>query len=85
MEAGQAVRWRAEWTRIQGGFVDDPRASVREADTLVATVMQGLAGTFADRKQQLEGQWQAGDEVATEDLRLALRQYRSFFDRLLRT
>ncbi|MFI8100589.1 hypothetical protein [Streptomyces sp. NPDC086023] len=85
VEAGQAGEWRAEWSRIQGGFVDDPRASVQEADGLVATVMQSLAGTFADRKQQLEGQWQAGGEVATEDLRLALRQYRSFFDRLLRT
>ncbi|MFJ7157177.1 hypothetical protein ACIQUQ_19805 [Streptomyces sp. NPDC101118] len=85
LASGKASEWREEWSRIQGGFVDDPRASVREADGLVATVMQSLAGTFADRKQQLEGQWQAGGEVATEDLRLALRQYRSFFDRLLRT
>ncbi|WP_262371142.1 hypothetical protein [Streptomyces sp. WAC01526] len=55
------------------------------ADALVAEVMQLLATTFADHKQGLEGQWHRGEEVATEDLRLALRQYRSFFDRLLST
>ncbi|MFF1736201.1 hypothetical protein [Streptomyces sp. NPDC058247] len=44
---------------------------------------QLLATTFADHKQGLEGQWHRGEEFATEDLRLALRQYRSFFDRLL--
>ncbi|MFI6339869.1 hypothetical protein [Streptomyces sp. NPDC050535] len=74
---------RARWQEIQQGFVDDPRKSVLAADGLVAEVMQLLATTFADHKQGLEGQWHRGEEVATEDLRLALRQYRSFFDRLL--
>ncbi|MCX5130070.1 hypothetical protein [Streptomyces sp. NBC_00347] len=81
----EAEGFRDQWARIQGGFVDDPRESVREADALVASVMQHLAGTFADRKGALEEQWQSGGEVATEDLRLALQRYRSFFNRLLTT
>ncbi|WP_369258765.1 hypothetical protein [Streptomyces sp. R35] len=76
---------RTRWQEIQQGFVDDPQKSVIAADGLVAEVMQLLATTFADHKQGLEGQWHRGEEVATEDLRLALRQYRSFFDRLLST
>ncbi|WP_239472114.1 hypothetical protein [Streptomyces sp. NEAU-S7GS2] len=76
---------RTRWQEIQQGFVDDPQQSVLAADALVAEVMQLLATTFADHKQGLEGQWHRGEEVATEDLRLALRQYRSFFDRLLST
>ncbi|MFJ5547979.1 hypothetical protein [Streptomyces sp. NPDC093225] len=85
LEAGQAAEFRDRWSGIQAGFVDDPRDSVREADELVAALMRTLAGTFADRKQQLEGQWRQDGEPATEDLRMALRQYRSFFNRLLTT
>ncbi|MCX4848315.1 hypothetical protein [Streptomyces sp. NBC_00893] len=77
--------FRGRWQRIQGDFVDDPREAVGAADTLVAEVMQALARTFSDHKQALEGQWQRGEEVATEDLRVALQRYRSFFNRLLKT
>jgi hypothetical protein len=45
--------------------------------------MQRLAEVFADERGKLEGQWSRGDDVSTEDLRIALRRYRSFFDRLL--
>lgn len=83
--AQEAEGLRTRWQEIQQGFVDDPKQSVLAADGLVAEVMQLLATTFADHKQGLEGQWHRGEEVATEDLRLALRQYRSFFDRLLST
>ncbi|WP_314244618.1 hypothetical protein [Streptomyces sp. DSM 40907] len=83
--AQQAEGLRTRWQEIQQGFVDDPKQSVLAADGLVAEVMQLLATTFADHKQGLESQWHRGEEVATEDLRLALRQYRSFFDRLLST
>ncbi|MFI6005226.1 hypothetical protein ACIA98_33325 [Streptomyces sp. NPDC051366] len=81
----EAEELRTRWQEIQQGFVDDPKQSVLAADGLVAEVMQLLATTFADHKQGLESQWHRGEEVATEDLRLALRQYRSFFDRLLST
>jgi hypothetical protein len=79
----QASGYRSRWQEIQTGFVDEPKAAVQEADTLVAEVMRQLARTFADERRQLEAQWSEGEEISTEDLRLALRRYRSFFDRLL--
>ena len=75
--------FRSRWDTIQTSFVDEPRQSVEQADGLVAEVMQRLAEMFADERGKLEGQWNRGDDVSTEDLRLALRRYRSFFDRLL--
>ncbi|MER5776732.1 hypothetical protein ABT144_21000 [Streptomyces sp. NPDC002039] len=77
--------FRERWAEIQGRFVDDPKEAVTSADTLVAEVMQELARTFSAHKQELEGQWGRGEQVATEDLRLALQRYRSFFNRLLKT
>lgn len=77
--------FRSRWQRIQSEFVDDPREAVGAADTLVAEVMQALATTFSEHKQGLEGQWHRGEEVATEELRVALQRYRSFFNRLLNT
>ncbi|MFD7258240.1 hypothetical protein [Streptomyces sp. NPDC059874] len=80
-----AEQYQKTWGEIQARFVDDPQGAVRDADGLVAEVMQTLAGTFSEHKRELESQWQQGEEVATEDLRLALQRYRSFFGRLLRT
>jgi len=74
---------RTRWTNIQSEFVDEPCKSVEQADTLVAELMQKLAQSFASEKNTLEGQWERGQEVSTEDLRVALQHYRSFFDRLL--
>lgn len=71
------------WKEIQAGFVDEPRKAVQDADRLVADLMQGLARMFASEREQLEARWSAGDSVSTEDLRLSLRRYRSFFERLL--
>ena len=64
-------------------FVDEPRGSVERADELVAQVMQRLAQSFSEQRSELEKQWDASDEISTEELRLALRRYRSFFERLL--
>ncbi|WP_235096926.1 hypothetical protein [Amycolatopsis decaplanina] len=75
-------RFRDSWQSIQTAFVDDPRRAVKEADELVAVVIQNLATTFADHKKELESAWSQG-EPATEDLRIALRRYRSFFNQLL--
>ncbi|WP_030713332.1 hypothetical protein [Streptomyces sp. NRRL F-2580] len=83
--AQDTADYRKAWNEIQGRFVDDPQEAVRSADALVAEVMQTLARTFSDHKQGLEGQWGQGEQVATEDLRLALQHYRSFFNRLLNT
>jgi hypothetical protein len=74
---------RGRWETIQGSFVDEPRRAVEEADTLVAELMQQLADSFAKERQALEDQWDRGDEVSTEELRISLQRYRSFFDRLL--
>jgi hypothetical protein len=75
--------FRTHWQEIQNRFVDDPREAVHAADALVADVMQTLAATFAQHKRDLEAQWSQGGEANTEDLRVALRNYRSFFNRLL--
>ncbi|GGP40579.1 hypothetical protein [Saccharothrix coeruleofusca] len=75
-------RFREQWRALQVDFVDSPREAVHRADELVAQVIQSLATTFAEHKRSLEGQWQEGERVDTEELRLALRRYRSFFERL---
>jgi hypothetical protein len=75
--------FRAKWQNIQTGFVDEPRHAVEQADELVATLMQQLAQSFSDQRSGLEKQWEQTDKVSTEDLRLALQRYRSFFERLL--
>ena len=74
---------RNQWTDIQAGFVDEPRRAVERADGLVADAIKRLAETFANERAQLEGQWDRGGDVSTEDLRQALQRYRSFFSRLL--
>ncbi|MDT8066585.1 MAG: hypothetical protein ROO76_00305 [Terriglobia bacterium] len=76
--------FRSQWIKIQTSFVDEPRGTVKDADQLVATVMQRLAAGFANERSGLEKQWDRGDNVSTEDLRVALQRYRSFFDRLLK-
>jgi len=79
----EAERFRARWTDVQTRFVDGPQGAVEEADALVADLMRHLAQSFADELSNLERQWSAGDDVSTEDLRVAMTRYRSFFDRLL--
>jgi hypothetical protein len=75
---------RSQWSTLQIRFVDEPRRAVEDADKLVATVMQRLAEGFANERSGLEKQWDRGGNASTEDLRIALRRYRSFFDRLLK-
>jgi hypothetical protein len=76
--------FRTQWSKVQTGFVDEPRRAVEDADKLVAAVMQRLAEGFANERSGLEKQWDRGASVSTEDLRVALQRYRSFFDRLLK-
>jgi hypothetical protein len=71
------------WSTVQTAFVDEPRRAVEQADGLVASAMKRLAEVFAEERSRLEQQWDRGDNVSTEDLRLALQRYRSFFHRLL--
>lgn len=74
---------RTRWKDIQTAFVDEPRKAVEQADGLVASAMKRLAEVFAEERAGLEKQWDRGDSVSTEDLRVALQRYRTFFDRLL--
>src|SRR5215510_15066734 len=80
-QEGQELRHR--WDTIQTEFVDEPRRSVEDADGLVAQTMKRVAEVFAQERTTLEQQWSRGEDVSTEDLRVALKRYRSFFDRLL--
>jgi hypothetical protein len=74
---------RSRWDSIQVGFVDEPRNAVEQADALVSATMKRLAEIFAAERQKLEQQWDRSENISTEDLRVALRRYRSFFARLL--
>jgi len=82
-EEDAARKFRSRWLAIQSKFVDDPGDSVKQADNLVADVIKNVTMNFANRRVSLEKQWNGGDNTSTEDLRIALKQYRSFFDRLL--
>lgn len=82
-DASHANELRDRWHALQARFVDDPRKTLQDADSLVAELLQELARNFSKARTYLEGQWDRGDDVSTEDLRLALQQYRSFFERLL--
>jgi hypothetical protein len=75
--------FQRRWEEIQTRFVDDPRQAVEDADALVAGVMQRIAEGFAQARDGLEGQWSRGEDVGTEELRVALQRYRAFFRRLL--
>lgn len=77
--------YQARWSEIQIAFVDSPRDAVRDADGLVSDVIQQLVDGFRQERADLEAQWDRGDEVSTEQLRVALQRYRSFFERLLAT
>jgi hypothetical protein len=81
----QSERFTEEWQEIQASFVDRPQAAVENANTLVEDLMQRITRSFATERERLEKQWAEGDEVSTEDLRVALTRYRSFFERLLST
>jgi hypothetical protein len=80
---GDASDYARRWDSIQVGFVDDPQAAVREAETLVSDVMGEVVATFQQQRQQLETQWSGGGQASTDDLRAAFQRYRDFFQRLL--
>jgi hypothetical protein len=74
---------RSRWKEVQTAFVDEPRSAVEQADGLVASAMKRLAEVFADERSKLEQQWDRGNNASTEELRVALQRYRTFFQRLL--
>ena len=78
-----AEDFRRRWDAVQIGFVDDPRQAVRSADELVAQVMKSLAETFVEQRAEIEAGVDRSEQANTENLRVALQRYRSFFQRLL--
>lgn len=74
---------RGRWDDVQAAFVDNPRDSVQKADALVLEVVEQVTRQFSEARSRLESQWSRGEQVSTEDLRLALQRYREFFQRLL--
>jgi hypothetical protein len=85
LSAGARQELSTRWSDIQATFVDRPQGSVQEADALVVDVMQRVTWSLSNERERLESQWRQGDDVSTEDLRVALTRYRTFFDRLLST
>jgi hypothetical protein len=85
LDAQLSTDFQLRWEEVQTRFVDEPRGAVEDADGLVANVMQQLAEGFAQERERLEAQWGRGEDISTEDLRVALQRYRSFFRRLLST
>src|ERR1700727_100172 len=85
LSADMDATFQQRWEEIQTRFVDEPRGAVEAADGLVANLMQQLAEGFAKEREQLEAQWGRGGDISTEDLRVALQRYRTFFQRLLST
>jgi hypothetical protein len=83
LPAKEADRLGARWRQLQTGFVDEPRDVVEHADALVADLMRRVAHTFAEERERLGSHWRRGEDVSTEELRVALQRYRSFFERLL--
>jgi hypothetical protein len=83
LDADGVESFRRRWHALQTGFVDEPQRVVEAADELVAELMRRLSETFAAERAGLEAQWGACGDASTEDLRVALRRYRSFFERLL--
>jgi hypothetical protein len=83
LESGDINTMMQRWQQVQVGFVHEPRQALEDADALVTDLVQRLARMFATEREKLESQWSRGDEVSTEDLRVGLQRYRSFFQRLL--
>jgi hypothetical protein len=79
----ESEHFRTRWNEIQGKFVDEPRSAVEQADELVSEVIELITQMFNNEHRSLEAQWNKGNDVSTEDLRIALQRYRSFFNSLV--
>ncbi|MFG1890240.1 hypothetical protein ACGFIR_20530 [Micromonospora sp. NPDC049051] len=77
-----AQGFRDRWRDVQLRFVDDPRAAAGEAQSLVDEAIQALSSALSAQKNKLGG-WQDAGSTDTEQLRMAVRHYRDFLDRVL--
>ncbi|MBB5077479.1 hypothetical protein [Nonomuraea endophytica] len=65
------------WRDVQAGFVDDPRAAVERADDLLEELLRDVTRQAGEMRES----WKSQQD--TEQLRLALREYRSVMERLM--
>ncbi|MFF5055762.1 hypothetical protein ACFY1S_21525 [Micromonospora sp. NPDC000663] len=82
LDADSAQGFRDRWRDVQLRFVDDPHAAAGEAQALVEEAIQALSSALAAQKTTLGG-WQDAGSADTEQLRMAVRNYRDFLDRVL--
>ncbi|MFF3562673.1 hypothetical protein ACFYXS_21790 [Streptomyces sp. NPDC002574] len=67
-----------------GGFVDEPRHAVEEADQVLEEATERLVQELKGRRHALRAGWDGGqDGTDTEKLRVALQGYRELVDRVL--
>lgn len=83
LSAEESRKLCSSWDAIQSSFVDEPKSAVARADRLVAGAIKQLAEVFAAERSKLEHQWERGEDVSTEELRVTLQRYRSFFQRVV--
>ena len=77
-----AQRFRDQWRELQVQFIDDPNAAVAGAKELVTGAVQQLADTLSAAHAELDP-FREGERVDTEAMRVAMRRYREFLDRVL--
>ncbi|MCX5120768.1 hypothetical protein OG992_26655 [Micromonospora sp. NBC_00362] len=82
LDTDTAQGFRDRWRDVQLRFVDDPQAAAGEAQSLVEEAIQALSSALAAQKSTLGG-WQDAGSADTEQLRMAVRNYRDFLDRVL--
>lgn len=84
MSPEDVAEFRARWADIQASFIDDPNRACEGADNLIDLVLKRMMQRFTHERDDLVRMWDRGNEpVPTEDLRLAMKGYRSLIDRLL--
>ena len=79
--AVNAASTRGPWNEVQAMFVDDPRASIEQAAGLVDGRVEALIQSLRERQRSMQSAWWA-DDAGTEELRVALQHYRTFWNSL---
>jgi hypothetical protein len=81
-DTGSTERFRDRWQQLQLRFIDDPHAVAGQAASLVDEVVIALRDAV-DRQRAALDDWQSSQDGDTERLRVAVRRYRDFLDRML--
>lgn len=81
--ADDVQRYRDDWRTVQHGFVDDPAAAVRDADALVGRLFDTITTRIDEQRSALSAHRSDDAAEHTEQLRQALRDYRTMFEQLL--